>query len=135
MENFRTLSETDQFHLGNLFEDIYLIEKQSDKKFYLGNTYGDPVCGIISDDNSFCVVGGAEGLIIWKNEEIVKIKNSYFLSIFDIKQTDKNSIKILVDPWSDNSSIWQLDIRTLEYIKVKDFPHYRDKEYTENIVW
>lgn len=33
------------------------------------------------------------------------------------------------------SAIWQLDTYTLDLMKIRDFPDYRDQQYTDTIEW
>ncbi len=133
--NYRVLSETDKFVLGYVYEKIYLTNKQTNNDQYLGDIYGDPSCGIISSDNSFCIVGGTNALILWDKESIKYIDDGDLYSAFDIRQVNSNEVEILTDPWSENSTIWSFNIETLLKVKIRDFPGYRNKEYTDNVEW
>ncbi|MBX3255386.1 MAG: hypothetical protein KF862_14690 [Chitinophagaceae bacterium] len=132
--NFKILSETNKFILGHNFEDAYLIDKETNYRFELGNMYGDPSCGLIDKDNKWCIVGGST-LIIRTQDETTEIKADELYWACKIRQTNKNSVQILVDPWADNSSIWEINILDKSYFKVCDFNHYKGKEYTEQIEW
>ncbi|MEO7049046.1 MAG: hypothetical protein ABI091_27325, partial [Ferruginibacter sp.] len=52
--NFRILYETDKWVLGHEFEYAYLISKKDNKEVYMGGFYGDPACGLISENNDWC---------------------------------------------------------------------------------
>jgi len=52
-----------------------------------------------------------------------------------VTQQFKNTVEILTDPWSVKSAIWKLDLSTLYLIKIRDFPDYKERQYTETIEW
>lgn len=133
--NYRVLFETDKLILGYVYEKVYLTHKQTDNDQYLGSIYGDPSCGIISSDNSFCIVGGTDALILWKEEGTKYVHDKNLYSAFDIRQVNPSEVEILIDPWSEKSAIWSFNIDTLAKEKIRDFVEYRDKEYTDNIEW
>ncbi|MBB4037560.1 hypothetical protein GGR21_003480 [Dysgonomonas hofstadii] len=133
--SYKVLYETDRLILGYVYEKVYLKNKQTNNTQYIGSVYGDPSCGIISSDNSFCIVGGTDTLILWNKEGIKYIDDVDLHSAFDIRQTNTNKINILIDPWCEKSAIWTFKIDTLEKEKIRDFIEYRDKEYTDDVEW
>jgi hypothetical protein len=133
--NYNVLFETDKLILRHVYEKVYLTDKQINNDQYLGSVYGDPSCGIISSDNSFCLAGGADTLILWNRGDIRHIDDKDLYAVFDIKQVGSDEVEILTDPWSENSAIWSFRIDTLEKIKMRDFAEYIDKEYTDKIEW
>lgn len=130
----RILDETDKYMIGHIFEEAYLIEKSNGKEIVLGEFYGDPTAALISKKNEWAIVAG-EHLAIWANERITKIEDDNLRWIYALRTNDDNTVEILIDPWSDKSSVWTLDMATLELRKVKDFNNYKDKEHTNKVVW
>jgi hypothetical protein len=131
--NFHKLFETDLFILGYVFEYAYLIRKGLNKEIYLGNFYGDPTCGLISENNNWCIVGG-ETLSIWKeNGNISSIKDDDFAWVCKARQTAPYEVELLIDPWSEKGSVWRLNIDSLEKHKLKDFHLYDER--LEEVNW
>jgi hypothetical protein len=131
---FRKLDETEEFILGYVFEDAYLFNKRSRDEIYIGDFYGDPTCGLISSDNDWCLVGGAT-LSIWNaggSTKIVKDDDLYW--VCKIRQIAPNEVKLLIDNWTDMSSIWTLNVKTLERYKLKEYLNL-DWEHLEDIDW
>lgn len=133
-DKFKILSETNKYVLGHIYEETFLIDKVSNVKFQIGSMYGDPSCGLIDEDNNWCIVGGST-IIIWTPKETTQLNVEELHSVCQIRQITPSSVQILIDPWSDNSSIWELDVFKRTYIKIRDFLNYKDKEYTEIINW
>jgi hypothetical protein len=133
-ENLKILNETNKYVLGHIFENVYLIDKNTNIESDLGQIYGDPSCGLIDIDNKWCVVGGST-IIIWTPKETNNIQVEELNWACRIRQKDQNSVQILIDPWSDSSSIWELNIINKTYFKISDFTHYKDRKYTEQIDW
>jgi hypothetical protein len=94
----------------------------------------DPTCALISYDNSWCLVGG-DRLLLWTPKETFEIDDNNLKTIEAFRQININTVHILVDPWSDNSAIWEINIQTKQYKKLRNFNDYKDKEYTEDIKW
>lgn len=132
--NFKILNETDKFILGHIFEEVYLIDKETNKKYELGSMYGDPSCGLIDQDNKWCIIGGST-LIIWTTKETTELKADELYWAYRIRQINQKSVQILIDPWADNSAIWELNIMDKSHFKICEFKIYQDKEYTEQIEW
>ncbi|MEZ5048679.1 MAG: hypothetical protein R2766_03405 [Saprospiraceae bacterium] len=133
------LFETDRLRIEHEFEYAYLIEKSSGKELLFDEFYGDPKCGLISKNNDWAIIAG-EHLTIWrankrKNNQIVRIEHDELKWIHDIKLKSEYIIEILIDPWSENSSIWQMEIDSLKFLKHREFKDYLKTEYIENINW
>lgn len=80
------------------------------------------------------MIGGST-LILWKPEKILEIKDEDLCWAFQFKQTGSNKALILIDPWAENSSIWEIEIEKTERRKISDFDSYKNKEFTEKIDW
>lgn len=132
--NYIKLHETDEFVLGHIFEQVYLTEKTTDRVVFIGDFYGDPSCGLISRDNTWCLVGGAT-LILWTEMGVTEIEDSNLRWACKLRQTDTNTVEILIDPWADTSSIWEFNTHTRERTRIKNFDDYKNKEYTDDIDW
>lgn len=110
------------------------VTKPLNLQILMGDFYGDPSCGLISNDNKWCLVGGST-LRLWTGSEVFEIKDDNLNWACKFRQVDANKVEILIDPWSDNSSVWELNIQTRENRKIKDFANYKDREYTDDIEW
>ena len=132
--NFKILSETQKYILGHIFEKVYLVDIIANNSYELGSMYGDPSCGLIDRDNKWCIVGGAT-LIIWTMKEVTELKIDELYWACRIRQINQTNVHILIDPWADNSSIWELNILDKTYFKIRDFKDYQDKIFTEEIEW
>lgn len=133
-KNYKILDETDDLLLGHLFEDAFLTIKATNESVSLGDFYGDPTCGLISRTNKWCIVGGST-LLVWTQDEIFRIQDNDLAWVSDIRQINENKVELLIDPWAENSAIWEFDITTKKKNKIKDFTDYKDKQYTDNVVW
>jgi hypothetical protein len=58
------LAESDNFQVYNEYERVFLNIKQISKVVYIGDFYGDPQVALISENEKYCVMGGA-GIIIY----------------------------------------------------------------------
>ncbi len=132
------LFETDRLIIEHEFENAYLIEKSSSKELLLDDFYGDPKCGFISKNNDWAIIAG-EHLTIWKSGKrkhlIERIENDELKWIHDIRLKSENIIEILTDPWSEKSAIWELDLDTLKFVKIRGFIKYQESEYIDKIDW
>lgn len=133
-DNFKILNQTSKYVLGHIFEEVYLIEKVTNDRYRLGSMYADPSCGLIDKDNKWCIVCGST-IIIWAVKETTELNISELNQTCRIRQSHEHGVQILIDPWADNSSIWELNILDKTYFKLCDFKNYQDKTYTEEIEW
>jgi hypothetical protein len=130
----KTLFETNELILEHEYELVHLKEKATGKVLLEDDFYGDPECGLIDKENRWAIVTG-EHLTIWTPEDFRIIKNEDIKWVHSLRAKNSDLVEILVDPWSDISSIWEIDVSTFEVRKVRDFDDYKDKDYTENIIW
>jgi len=130
----RVLSETNNLILCHEFEVAWLKDKSTGKELFRDEFYGDPECGLIDGNNNWAVVAG-EHLTIWSNNQINILSNPDLKWVSAIRNKARNTIEVLIDPWSKESAIWEIDINTLNTKKIRDFSDYKEKEYTEDIVW
>lgn len=128
------LDETDRYFIGHIFDDAYLIDKRNGEEIFHDDFYGDPSCGLISKSNDWAIIAG-EHITIWRKGKITKIEQEEIRWVHSIRTNDDQIIEILIDPWADHSAIWTLDIKTYELKKVKDFNDYKEREYTDDVLW
>jgi len=128
------LYETDTLWLVNEFECAYLYEKSSGKILMCAEIYGDPNCGLISKNGDWAIIAG-EYILLWINGTVTKIENEELKWIHSIRVKEDYLVEILIDPWGNNSSIWELNLKTLNASKRRDFIEYRGREYCEDVVW
>jgi hypothetical protein len=129
-----TLYETDRLKLENEFEATFLTDKKSGQALMEDDFYGDPNCGLIDNDNKWAIVAG-EHLTIWTPKKWKRIENEDLKWIHSIRIKDLEVVEVLTDPWSKKSAIWEINVKTLEFKKVRDFNDYKDQEYSENVNW
>ncbi|PTB97264.1 hypothetical protein C9994_03550 [Marivirga lumbricoides] len=133
------LFETDKLRIEHEFENAFLIEKISGKELMCDSFYGDPACGLISLKNDWAIIAG-EHLTIWregksKDQQVKRIEHEDLKWIHAIRLKSENIVKILTDPWSEKSEIWELNIDSLQFTKIRDFKDCFDTEFKENIDW
>jgi hypothetical protein len=128
------LYETDKLVIEHEFEDAYLYDKKSGQRLMHDDFYGDPACGLISNNNDWAIIAG-EHLTLWTNGKIKKIENDDLKWIHSIRAKGDYAVEILVDPWSDKSAIWALDLKTLQYNKLREFPDFLEKDHCDEIIW
>ncbi|KXX66560.1 hypothetical protein [Flammeovirga sp. SJP92] len=133
----KTLFETEKLKITYEFERVFLIEKPSGKMLLSDDFYGNPNCGLISVSNKWAIIGG-EHLTVWKKINIPPTEKfivEHFEWIHDMRLKSNNSIELLTDPWSESSAVWELDIETMTFMKIKDFKDYIGKAYCEQVEW
>lgn len=132
--DFRIIQETDLYMLGYLWEQAYLFDKVNRKEILLCEFYGVCDSGMLSPNNDWCIVGG-DLISVWKNGQVYVIDNDELKWVHDIRQIAPFVVEILIDPWSENSAIWQFNIEDLTFVKIRDFNEYKDKPHVENVAW
>ena len=137
--NFNKLDENLLFLLGHVFEQAFLIDKITSQEIGIFTFDSDPTCGLIGTNNDWCVIGG--DILIVKTFFDNTLRTLPLHSINALKKIDDYKVQILIDPWSEKASIWQLEIdinnpaKPINLFKIKDLPDYKDKPYSENILW
>ncbi|WP_207432070.1 hypothetical protein [Sabulibacter ruber] len=128
------LYQTDLLLLENQYEVAVLTDKRTGQILLQEEFYGDPVCGLIDNESKWAIIAG-ETLSIWTPGWVEKIDDKDLSWVHALRCKGKETIELLVDPWGDKSSIWELSTNTFTYGKAKDFNVYRGKEYIENVLW
>jgi hypothetical protein len=91
---------------------------------------------LISQDEKWCLVGGAT-LLLWDIEASSPVDwiSKDIAWVEDLKQIDIHKFQVLTDPWSETSTIWEIDTKHKTTHKIQSFTKYLDTAYTENIDW
>jgi hypothetical protein len=140
----KTLSESNNYILGNEYEEVILKDKRNKKTHYLGSHYGDPELGLIAPDESWFITAG-EGLLYFDFERGLHQflrkgfddhlgKDSYAF-VHSARIESNESVRVLVDPWSEYASTWLLSIPLLKIEKIKDGPSMVDKPWQEKVTY
>lgn len=138
----RNLAESPKFVLAHEYETAFAINRHTGERHPIGEHYGDPTCALISPDEDWFLVGG-EGLtfldlnrgrrdFLRRSEEAITA-HVYFVSAMRID--GPRSVRILVDPWSEEASTWQLDLEALAILKVADGPCLTGKPWREDVTF
>jgi hypothetical protein len=148
----RTLAESPNYILWNDYETVYLRRKLSSEDIELGYHYGDTCCGLISPEEKWFLAGG-EGLSyfdftrgsveLMRDSKLIfdinvgnKIKANVdqpYFAVHSMRLEDKNTVRILIDPWSHLASTWLLNIPDLQLTKLRDGPSLVEQPYQEAI--
>ena len=128
----RLLAESENLLVVHEYEYASIYFKRSKEKILVDDFYGDPCCALISPDEDWVLIGG-EHLTLWKDGLTRRIDGIHWID--SLRLVDTGAAYILVDPWSDDSAIWKIDISTMRLDKVRDFTTYREEPYTEDIEW
>ncbi|WP_155995267.1 hypothetical protein [Tenacibaculum ovolyticum] len=132
---FRTiLYETERLKIEHEYEATYLIDKLVNETLLEDNFYGDPDCALIDKDNNWAIMAG-EHLTFWTYENWKRIENEDLKDIHSIRQKDFYTVEILIDPWSEKPAIWELNILSFEYKRIRGFYDYKDEMYKDTVIW
>jgi len=126
------LVQSEKYIISYEYEIITLTIKKSGRKIIIGDFYGDPEVAFISDDESYCVIGGC-GLIIYYLKEPFcefryNIDSNQWKEIFrepkdiwwvvDISEgSNPNRVKFTTDD-EQHSGDYEIDVLTLESIRI-----------------
>lgn len=144
----RTLCETELLLIEHEFELTELVEKRTGAVLATDEFYGDPSCGLISPKNEWAIMAG-EHITIWqarrrekrwwghkvKKNQITVIDDDELCWIYDMRLKTSGKVEILTDPWGEISAIWELNMDSLEYTKIKDFRDYFEKKLQGDVIW
>ena len=137
LSTFFILAETAELVLGHTHEDAVLLRKATGICLLEDDFYGDPSCGAISATNDWAVVAG-EHVTVWRAGIGVTILHApatlRWIHALRVEEATQQ-VQLLTDPWGEHAAIWELNPLTLEAQKVRDFPDYQDREYTDEVRW
>ena len=128
------LCETTELVALYEYETVILKDKASGELLFEDWFYGEPECGLIDNNNEWAIIAG-EHLVVWTPKKSFTVKNEGLKWVHSIRFKNESVAEILIDPWSDSASIWEIDLQTFVAIKLKEFEVYKGKEYTEDVKW
>lgn len=129
----RVLAKSNDYVLEHEYETVFAYCRANGARKIVGDHHGDPSCGVIAPDGSWFAVGG-EGVSVFTRfgEEKTFLRNPLF-HVAAMKLEGDDSIRVLVDPWSDHASVWWLAPSTGDLTKLRDGPDLRDEPFQENV--
>jgi hypothetical protein len=129
----KVLAKSNDYVLEHEYETVFAYCRANGEPKIVGDHYGDPTCGAIAPDGSWFAVGG-EGVSVFTRSGKANtfLKNPLF-HVAAMKLDGNDNIRILVDPWSDDASVWRLAPSTGDLTKLRDGPDLRDKPFQENV--
>ncbi|MEN5197543.1 hypothetical protein [Sphingobacterium faecium] len=130
INDLKILDESPEYTLGHVDEDIILVNKGEKTAICIGDMYGNPYCGLIV--NKVCIIGG-DHLLIWDNHQITKL--DIVSDIVQMRIKNDDMIEFLIDPWSKEASVWQLNLKDRIPYKISDFKNLKNMPYTEEYAW
>lgn len=128
------LCENDSLRLLHQYETVFLVDRATGRILFESSGYGDPECGLLAEGGSWALIG-ADRLTLWRPARVQAFEDDELSWIHGLRFRDATTVEILTDPWSEHAAIWELDVETFVCRKVRPFPDYRDKEYTDHVEW
>ncbi len=128
------LYETDKLILDNKYESAFLRDIITGEILLEEDFYGDPQCGLIDDENRWAIIAG-DHVTLWTSTSTKTIQIEGMKGVHALRLKKQGTVEILIDPWSDNASIWELNIEAFEITKIRDFDDYKKSEFTDEIIW
>ncbi|WP_126244456.1 hypothetical protein [Chitinophaga rhizosphaerae] len=125
-------AENESFGLVSIFEAAYLLDVNARKAILIDSFYGNPTCGVLTENGDWAAVGGNDGLAVIRNGAVTRYHG---VGVYDMRQSGPESLLILEDPWMEDAAIWEFNVRTALLEKVRPFPDYARQPYTENVIW
>jgi hypothetical protein len=117
----RILATSAKLLLVHEFEAVFVIDRQTSKKFDAGDHYGDPTVGIIGPDESWAASGG-EGVVVWRRGGIseylrrghfpegAELPPGEYFAVSELSLVAPQLLHIRVDPSSRLASEWLLEL-------------------------
>ena len=127
-----TLGGADKYIIGRNLrmvsqsENAYLLHLDTREVTYLNWFYGNPTCGVISDDEKWVVVAGDFEITVWDEGVVTTIDTN---PVFDMRQKDAFTVELLVNiPYLD-AAVWELNVATMELRETAHYTTFFNKEY------
>lgn len=129
----RVLAESNDYVLEHEYETVFACRRANGECKIVGHHHSDPTCGVIAPDGSWFAAGG-EGLSVFTHSGGIEtfLRNPLFY-VAAMKLDGNDTIRVLVDPWSDNASVWRLAPSTGKLTKLRDGPDLRNEPFQENV--
>lgn len=126
------LGGSDKYIMGrnlrmvSISENAYLLRLDTREVTYLNWFYGNPTCGLISEDERWAVMAGDFEITVWDEGVVTTIDTS---PVFDIRQKDDFTVELLVSiPYLD-AAVWELNVATMELRKTGHYTLFFNREY------
>lgn len=124
------LAHSKNFKLYGAYEEAQLEGFGIEKHVVVGDFYGDVVCGCIDYQERWCISGG-NGIVIYNltiplRPYKYKSKESSWAELWRddqvwypeaIYQVEDEMVRIVVDVYSEAKGVYELNVKTLEFIK------------------
>ena len=107
--HFHVLFENSIMIAGHVFEDAYCYNKLTKEELPIYVFYGNPDCAIVGNNNDWCLFGGNVLVLRTWADNTIRIIDE-LKEIYAFKAINEYTVHVLIDPWSDKSAIWQLEI-------------------------
>lgn len=130
----KTLFETVSLRVAFEHEEAYLLDKPIGATLLTDIFYGDPECALIATDESWAVIAG-DHVTGWTPQRWQRIEAEGLEWICALRQKDRNTVELLVDPWSELAAVWEIDIELFTATKIRPFPNYRDRPFIDQPEW
>ena len=131
---FRTLDTSPSFILGHEYERVILIDRHTGARHDIGRHHGDPTAGLIGPREAWFVAAG-EGLTLFDFTNGIRelMRAPRCFRVHAMSMECDGTIRVLVDPWSDDASVWRLDAGRMSLVKLRDGPSMRGLPYRDDV--
>jgi hypothetical protein len=129
----RMLAASNDHVLEYEYETVFAYWRVNGQLKIVGDHLGDPACGVIAPDGSWFAVGGEGVSVFTRSGEANTFLRHPLFHVSAMKLDGNDSVRILVDPSSDNASVWRLAPATRDLVKLRDGPGLRDEPLQENV--
>jgi hypothetical protein len=110
----------------SISENAYLLHLDTREVTYLNWFYGNPTCGLISEDERWVVMAGDFEITVWDEGVVTTIDTS---PVFDIRQKDAFTVELLVIIPYLEAAVWELNIATMELRKTGHYTTFFNRKY------
>lgn len=131
------LGEADKYIMGkqlrivSISENAYLLHLETRDVTYLNWFYGDPTCGLISENEDWAVMAGHFELTVWYvgEHDEAELTTIDIDPVFDMRQKDEVTVELLVGISYLDAAVWELDITTMQLRKTAHYTSFFNREY------
>ena len=133
---WEVLAESKKYVVSYEYETVSLQIKRKGKEIIIGDFYGDPTTAFISNDESYCVMGGCGLIIYYLKEPFMEYEyyktTNQWKEIFRKKDeiwwisrieagSSNDSVKFITNPTDDElrKCTYEIDVYSLEVKKVE----------------
>ena len=125
------LAQSKNYKLYGIYEEAHLEGANIDGHIIVGDFYGSVDCACIDQNEKWCISGG-NGIVIYRLEspyenyqynknttqwkELWRDEKDWYPEV--IYQETDNSVRIVIDVYSDAKGVYELNVETLELVKL-----------------